>query len=193
MRTVMSSIMRRRRGLIVAIGDLLSGGLGFDNHNPQTGGPNRKDALATPRQRVSSISSPRKRVLVSGAEWRLSGQGMFRRPPGSARFRVAMGASSGPGQEDGRCLRRSPLGPRRPRSDRCSQFLTEQPSTQVVAYLQLHPQNCCATRFAAIMRHLRSSVGVYSRSCSLSRTYEIDMAIWWVQARTIWALLVRRR
>ena len=55
---------RRRRGLIVAIGDLLSGELGFDNHNPQTGGPNRKDALGTPRQRVSSIRSPRKRVLV---------------------------------------------------------------------------------------------------------------------------------
>src|SRR5437763_1869594 len=53
LRTVMSSIMRRRRGLIVAIGYLLSGGLGFDNHNPQTGDLCRKHSF--PRQRVSSI------------------------------------------------------------------------------------------------------------------------------------------
>src|SRR5438034_6957660 len=54
LRTVMSSIMRRRRGLIVAIGYLLSGGLGFDNHNPQTGDLRRKHSF--PRQRVSSIA-----------------------------------------------------------------------------------------------------------------------------------------
>src|SRR5438105_11376552 len=55
LRTVMSSIMRRRRGLIVAIGYLLSGGLGFDNHNPQTGDLCRKHSF--PRQRVSSITA----------------------------------------------------------------------------------------------------------------------------------------
>jgi len=34
LRTVMSSIIRRRRGLISAIGNLLSEGLGCETHDP---------------------------------------------------------------------------------------------------------------------------------------------------------------
>src|SRR5271170_4813435 len=56
LRTVMSSIMRRRRGLISAIGVLLSARVGFDN--PQSFRQERSHAntaIPIPRQRFSSI------------------------------------------------------------------------------------------------------------------------------------------
>src|SRR5882724_5214926 len=48
LRTVMSSIMRRRRGLISAIGGLLSQGLGFDNRNPHRQDPFPLTTHSTP-------------------------------------------------------------------------------------------------------------------------------------------------
>src|SRR5262249_26652733 len=51
----MSSIMRRRSGLISAIGNLLSEGLGFDTHDPLRQQAITATAPQPPRQRLRSI------------------------------------------------------------------------------------------------------------------------------------------
>src|SRR5262249_42600394 len=59
LRTVMSSIMRQRSGLISAIGNLLSEGLGFDTHDPLRQQAITATAPQPPRQRLRSIHPPK--------------------------------------------------------------------------------------------------------------------------------------